>query len=162
MHNKKNNTSKSQNFIQGLRPFSNSIPYGLKKILKKGGYNFATIVDNWTKMVGNEISKSCYPIKIKTSREMSNGTLIVNVIHGKELEIEYCKKEIIDKINGFFGYDYINEIKLKIVHEKKIKREFINKKKMKNNFEKKLNMIQNDNLKSSLDRLIKAYNLKND
>ena len=33
---------------------------------------------------------------------------------------------------------------------------------MKNNFEKKLNMIQNDNLKSSLDRLIKAYNLKND
>ena len=160
MHNKKNNTSKSQNFIHGLRPFSNSIPYGLKKILKKGGYNFTTIVDNWTKMVGNEISKSCYPIKVKTSKELNNGTLILSVIHGKELEIEYCKKEIIDKINSFFGYNYINEIKLKIMHEKKIKKNFITKKNFKNNFEKKLNTIQNNDLKNSLDRLIQAYNSK--
>ena len=39
-------------------------------------------------------------------------------IHGKELEIEYAKKEIIDKINSFFGYNCINQIKLKIIQEK--------------------------------------------
>ena len=33
MHNKNNN--KTQNYIQGLRPFSNSIPKNLKKYLKK-------------------------------------------------------------------------------------------------------------------------------
>ena len=64
MHSK-NNNNKSQNFIQGLRPFSSSIPHGLKKILKKNGYNFSNIVDNWTKMVGKDISNSCYPCKIK-------------------------------------------------------------------------------------------------
>ena len=54
----------------------------------------------------------------------------------------------------------INEIKLKIMHEKKIKKNFITKKNFKNNFEKKLNTIQNNDLKNSLDRLIQAYNSK--
>ena len=59
MHNKDNN--KSKNFIQGLRPFSSSIPKTLKKYLKKGGYNYSNIIDNWTKMVSKKISDSCYP-----------------------------------------------------------------------------------------------------
>ena len=47
--------------------------------------------------------------------KMRNGTLVLNVIHGKELEIEY-EKEIIDKINSFFGYDCITVI-LKVVQD---------------------------------------------
>ena len=161
MHSK-NNNSKSQNFIQGLRPFSSSIPRGLKKILKKGGYNFNNIVDNWTKMVGKEISKICYPCTIKIEKSMTNGILIINVIHGKELEVEYKKKEIIDKINGFFGYNCIENIKLKIVQEKKM-----TIKKNKNIYKKdllkdKINLLKNDNLKTSLNKLIKAFNSKND
>ena len=161
MHSK-NNNSKSQNFIQGLRPFSSSIPRGLKKILKKGGYNFNNIVDNWTKMVGGEISKICYPCTIKIEKNMTNGILVINVIHGKELEVEYKKKEIIDKINGFFGYNCIEGIKLKIVQEKKM---IIKKNKnIYNNelFKDKINLLKNDNLKTSLTKLIKAFNSKND
>ena len=55
MHSKNNN--KNQTFIQGLRPFSSSIPKTLKKHLKKGGYNYSNIVDNWTKMVSKKISR---------------------------------------------------------------------------------------------------------
>ena len=116
MHSKDNN--KLKNFIQGLRPFSSSIPKTLKKHLKKGGYNYSNIVDNWTKMVSKKISDSCYPITVKMGKEMRNGTLVLNVLHGKELEIEYAKKEIIDKINSFFGYDCISQVTLKIVQEK--------------------------------------------
>ena len=105
MHSKDN--SKLNNFIQGLRPFSNSIPKTLKKHLKKGGYNYSNIVDNWTKMVSKKISDCSYPITVKMGKEMRNGTLVLNVLHGKELEIEYSKKEIIDKINSFFGYNCI-------------------------------------------------------
>ena len=95
MHYKENNKYK---FItQGLRPFSSSIPKTLKKYLKKGGYNYSSIVDNWTAMVNKKISDSCYPISIKMGKEMKNGTLVLNVVHGKELEIEYAKLEIIDK-----------------------------------------------------------------
>ena len=49
MHNKNNN--KTQTFIQGLRPFSSSIPKTLRKHLKKSGYNYSNIVDNWTKLM---------------------------------------------------------------------------------------------------------------
>ena len=100
MHDKNNN--KTQNYIQGLRPFSSSIPKQLKKHLKKGGYNYSNIVDNWTKMVTKKISDACYPNTVKMGKEMKNGILILNVIHGKELEVEYKKNEIIDQINSFF------------------------------------------------------------
>ena len=92
MHNKNNN--KTQTFVQGLRPFSSSIPKTLKKYLQKGGYNYSNIIDNWTKMVGKKISDACYPIKVKMGKEMKEGNLVLSVIHGKEMEIEYQKKEI--------------------------------------------------------------------
>ena len=116
MHSKNNN--KSQTFIQGLRPFSSSIPKTIKKQLRKGGYNYSNIVDNWTKMVSKKISDACYPVSIKMGKEMRGGTLVLNVIHGKEMEIEYKKHEIIDKINSFFGYKCISHVTLKIVQDK--------------------------------------------
>ena len=59
MHNKNNN--KSQSYIQGLRPFSNSIPKTLKKYLRKGGYNYSNIVDNWTKIVNKKFQTLAFP-----------------------------------------------------------------------------------------------------
>ena len=115
MHSKDNN--KLKNFIQGLRPFSSSIPKTLKKHLKKGGYNYSNIVDNWTKMVSKKIADVCYPITVKMGKEMREGTLVLNVIHGKELEVEYEKNEIMDKINSFFGYKCISKVVLKIVQD---------------------------------------------
>ena len=44
------------------------------------------------KMVSKKISDCCYPITVKMGKEMKNGTLVLNVLHGKELEIEYAKK----------------------------------------------------------------------
>tara|TARA_Y100001958_G_scaffold154311_1_gene143057 strand:- start:13 stop:498 length:486 start_codon:yes stop_codon:yes gene_type:complete len=160
MHNKNNN--KTQTYIQGLRPFSSSIPKTLKKHLKKGGYNYSNIVDNWTKIVNKKLSDACYPIKVKMGKEMRNGTLVLNVVHGKELEVEYKKNEIIDKINSFFGYKCISDVTLKIIESKIISK--------KNNFPKILNLkrieekmknINNEKLKDSLNNLLKAYNERN-
>ena len=115
MH-KKNNSNKSKNFIQGLRPFATSIPRGLKTILKKNGYNYSSIIDNWTKMVGKNIASKCYPIKIKLDK-INKNTLILNVIHGKEIEVEYEKKNIVDKINFFLGYNFIQPLNNKKLYQ---------------------------------------------
>jgi hypothetical protein len=160
MHNKKN-SNKSSTFIQGLRPFSRSIPQGLKKLLKKGSYNFSNIIDNWTKMVGKDISNACYPNTIKMSKEMNNGTLLLNVIHGNELTIEYSKQEIIDKINSFFGFKCIKEVKLKVIQEKKVSKQKTSIDGAKKNYKNELNNINNEKLKYSLNKLIEAYNAKN-
>ena len=160
MHSNDNN--KLRNFIQGLKPFSSSIPKSLKKHLKKGGYNYSNIVDNWTKMVSKKISDSCYPITVKMGKEMRNGTLILNVLHGKELEIEYAKKDIIDKINSFFGYNCINQITLKIVQEK-IKTRHNQFPKIRNltKINEKIDKVNNSQLKSSLNNFLKAFNDRN-
>jgi len=156
MHSKKDN-NKNSTFIQGLRPFSRSIPRGLKKLLRKGSYNFSNITDNWTKMVGKDISNACYPDAIKTGKD----TLVLNVIHGNELTVEYSKQEIIDKINSFFGFKCIKEVKLKIVQEKKIFKKKLIMNETKKNYNNKLNNINNESLKNSLNKLIEAYNAKN-
>ena len=160
MHSKKDN-NKTNTFIQGLRPFSRSIPRGLKKLLKKGNYNFSNIIDNWTKMVGIDISNTCFTSKIKMGKEMNNGTLVLNVIHGNELIVEYGKQEIIDKINSFFGFKCIKEVKLKIIQEKRKIKQTLPLNKAKKNYNNKLNNINNEGLKKSLNKLIDAYNAKN-
>jgi len=160
MHNKNNN--KPHTFIQGLRPFSSSIPKTLKKHLKKGGYNYSSIVDNWTKMVSKEISDTCYPVTLKMEKGMRDGTLILNVIHGKEIEVEYAKNDIIDKINSFFGYSLIKKVRLKVIQDKITRNnKILPKIKNLNKIEEKMNKINNGQLKNNLNQFLKAYNEKN-
>ena len=161
MHKKKINNSLTKNFIQGLRPLSSTLPPKIKKVLKKNGFNLSSIVDNWTRITGNDISNKCYPINIKAQSNSKDVTLILNVIHGKEIDIEYNKKKIIDKINTYFGYSFIKNIHVKIVNTKltdsaKNQMTKINNKSFINNLKK----ITNINLKNRLEKLIKAYNDK--
>ena len=160
MHNKNNN--KTNTFIQGLRPFSSSIPKTLKKHLRKGGYNYSNIIDNWTKMVSKNISDACYPIKIKMGKDMKEGTLVLNVTHGKEMEIEYEKTKIMDKINSFFGYNCIKKISLKIVEEKILEEsKILPKIKDFKKIDERIKSVNDSQLKSSLISFLKAYNEKN-
>ena len=156
MHSKNNN--KTQTFIHGLRPFSSSIPKTLKKYIRKSGYNYSNIVDNWTKMVSKEISDACYPITVKMKKDMKDGNLILNVIHGKELEVEYKKKEIIDKINSFFGYNCISQVTLKIVQNKiKTNDKIFPKIKNFSKIKEKMDKVNDVELKSSLNNFLKAF-----
>ena len=129
--------------------------------MKKGSYNFSNIVDNWAKIVGKDLSNACYPNTIKIGKEMNNGALILNVIHGNELTVEYGKQEIMDKINSFFGFKCIKEVKLKVVQEKRTLKKIspLNEAKLK--YTNKLKNINNEGLKKTLSKLIEAYNAKN-
>ena len=156
MHKKINN-SLTKKFIQGLRPLANTLPKQIKKIIKKNGFNFSSVVDNWTKIVGKEFSDHCYPINIKVLNNSNMLCLVLNVIHGKELEIEYGKNNIIDKINLYFGYNFISKIELKIINKVLNKNEKIVSWR---SFDRNLSDIKNINLKKKLNQLIKAYNEK--
>ena len=160
MH-KKNNNSLTKNFIQGLRPLANTLPQQIKKILKKNGFNLSSLVDNWTKIVGSEISNNCYPLNIKARGSTKEVTLILNVIHGKEIDIEYNKINIIDKINSYFGYSFIKNIQIKILNSKfsNLKKNTIIDKK-RGNFDYNLKKIEDINLKNKLQNLINAFNEK--
>ena len=160
MHYKQNN-KESKTYVQGLRPFGNTLPRSVRGILKKNGYNYSEIINKWNLLVGRDISNWCYPKSIKMTQANKNGILILSVERGNEINVEYSKKEIIDKINSYFGYKLIDEIRLQTINsaDKKEKKRniFVSSSKK---FEKKINEIKNDGIRNSLSQLFNI--IKND
>ena len=156
MHYKQNN-KETKSYVQGLRPFGNTLPRGLKGILKKNGYNYSEIISKWDMLVGKEISAYSYPKSIKMNKGDSNGTLILAIKRGNEINIEYSKEEIMNKVNSYFGYKLISEIKLQSfnITTKNIKTKNNSKKYLKK-FEEKINEIKSEKIKKSLSQLFKA------
>jgi hypothetical protein len=160
MHYKRNN-KESKTYVQGLRSFGNTLPRGIKQILKKNGYNYSEIISKWNLLVGKDISNWCYPKSIKMSRENKNGALVILVERGNEINVEYSKKEIINKINSYLGYQLISEIRLQTfspINKKEKEKNIISNSPKK--FEKKINEIKNKDIRDSLSQLLKIA--KND
>tara|TARA_B100000929_G_scaffold24671_1_gene18465 strand:- start:4037 stop:4525 length:489 start_codon:yes stop_codon:yes gene_type:complete len=161
MHYKKIYINKSMYSIQGLRTVSNSLPRGLKTILKKGGHNYSSIIYNWSNLVGKKISSVCYPKSVKTDRELKNGILVLNVFHGDQILVEYSKKDIVDKINAFFGYQFIKDIRIVLIKEKiNKKRQYHFNENQKARLQRKVEKIGDSNLKKNLTDLINVFNRK--
>ena len=156
MHHKRNN-KESKTYVQGLRSFGNTLPRTVKSILRKNGYNYSEIISKWNILVGHNISSCSYPKSIKMTKENKNGTLVIAIKRGNEVNVEYSKEEIINKINSYFGYQLIKNIKIETFSSniKKTK----NKNNISNfskNFEKKINEIKNTNIRNSLSQLLET------
>ena len=154
MHYKQNN-KESKTYVQGLRSFGNTVPRGIKGILKRNGYNYYEIISKWNLLVGRDISNCCYPKSIKMTRGDKSGTLILSVERGNEINVEYSKKEIINKINSYFGYKLINEIRIQTfnsANKKEIEKSALNKSSKK--FNEKLNEIKNKDIRDALSQLL--------
>ncbi len=161
MHDKKNHNNETRNSIQGLRAMSKSLPRGLKTILKKGGHNYSSVINNWSTLVGKKISKICYPKLIKTNKELKDGILFLNVAHGDQLLVEYSKKDIIDKINAFFGYQFVREIRISLIKEKsEFNIKYASDKPKDKKYYKKIETVENSELKKKLVNLINVFSSK--
>jgi hypothetical protein len=153
----KNNIGRKSFYIQGLRSFKNSLPKNVKKILNKKGFVYSEIINRWNYLVGNEISKVSFPKAFRPSGKNAPGTLIVSVQRGNEINIEFSKNTIIEKINSFFGYKILNNVRLETFNNLK---ENINKKKMyistnaTKKFKDSLKSLNNEKIKKSLMELI--------
>ena len=160
MHYKQNN-KESKTYVQGLRPFGNTLPRGVKGILKKNGYNYSEIISKWNMLVGKDISSCSYPKSIKTTKGNSNKTLVIAVKRGDEITVEYAKKEIINKVNSYFGYQLLNEIRLEAFSTKRERNRKTNSLiKSSRKFKEKINKIKNENVRNSLSQFLKV--LKHD
>ena len=81
----KQNSKESKTYVQGLRPFGNTLPRGVKGILRKNGYNYSEIISKWSMLVGKNISNCSYPKSIKMTKGNANGTLVLAVKRGNEI-----------------------------------------------------------------------------
>ena len=74
--NFKYNSKQRYRSIQGLRSFKDALPTNIKKIMKKKGHIFSETLDNWRKIVGDELFKVCYPKSFKSSNKLGKSTLV--------------------------------------------------------------------------------------
>ncbi len=157
----KSNSKQRIKVIQGLRSFKNTLPTKVKKIINKKGQIYSKTLENWKKIVGDELFKVCYPKSIKSSNSMRKSSLSIMVQRGHEVDLEYSRSLIINKMNLFFGYNVIESVKISTFENEnnkiKVKNIFNLKK---NEHLKKISYIKNEKIKNSLMELGKLIKQK--
>ena len=156
-------TKQRNKSIQGLRSFKDTLPKNIKKVINKRGHIYSETLNNWKYIVGENLFKVCYPKSFKNSNRFGVSTLLIMLKRGHEVDLEYSKKDIMDKMNNFFGYSVVEKLKFNSFDfEKKIPpKETIKEKNMTNNrYKKKINDVKNEKIKKSLLELTKVFKEK--
>lgn len=156
----KNNTKQRFKTIQGLRSFKDTLPKNIKKIIKKKGHIFSETLSNWKYIVGDDLFQICYPKFFKNSNKFGVSTLQIMVKRGHEIDLEYSKKIIMDKMNSFFGYAVVEKLKFISFDDAqtKFKKLDTNENHVTNNkYTDRINNIKNDKIKKSLLELTKLF-----
>ena len=159
----KNNIKQRNRSFQGLRSFKDTLPTSIKKIIKKKGHIFSETLNNWRYVVGDELFQICYPKLFKNSNKFEVSTLLIMVKRGHEVDLEYSKKQIINKMNSFFGYSVVERLKFISFDDSqnKFEKKIVNKNNVTNDkYTDRINGIKNDKIKKSLIELTKVFKQK--
>ena len=159
----KNNTKHRNITVQGLRSFKDTLPKKVKKIINKKGHIYSETLNNWKYIVGEVLFNVCYPKIFKNSNRFGVSTLVIMVKRGHEVDLEYSKKKILDKMNSFFGHTVVEKLKfISFDDEQKIykKKDFHQKNVTINKYLDKIKNIKNDKIKQSLIELTKVFKTK--
>ena len=149
--------------IQGLRSLKDTLPTNVKKVINKRGQIYSEILNNWKYIAGENLFKICFPKSYKNSNKFSVSSLMIMVKRGHEVDMEYSKKTIIDKINAFFGNSVVEKIKLTTFNDEeriltsvdKVKPNVTN-----NKYKNKIDNVKNQKIKKSLLELNKVFKNK--
>ena len=159
----KNNTKQRNASIQGLRSFKDTLPKNVKKIINKKGHVYSETLSNWKYLVGNELFKFCYPKTFKNSNKFGVSTLVIMVKRGHEIDVEYSRKDILNRMNNFFGCSVVEKLKFISFDDEhemtgssdtKVKNVAISK------YQDKIKDVKNEKIKKSLTELTRVFREK--
>ena len=155
----RNNTKQRNRVIQGLRSFKDTLPKNIKRIIIKKGHIFSETLNNWKYIVGDDLFRVCYPKSFKNSNKLGASCLLVMVKRGHEVDMEYSKKRIVDKMNSYFGYSVVEKLKLVSFDDNQtnFKKTKINHDVTNSKYMNKIVDIKNDKIKKSLIELTKLF-----
>ena len=158
----RNNTKQRNKVIQGLRSFKDTLPKNIKKIIIKKGHIFSETLNNWKYIVGDDLFRVCYPKSFKNSNKLGSSFLLIMVKRGNEVDMEYSKKQILDKMNNYFGYSVVEKLKLIRFDDNQtnFKKTKINHDATHSKYMNKIVDIKNDKVKKSLIELSRLFKQK--
>ena len=155
-------TKQRHGSIQGLRSLKDTLPKNIKRVINKRGQIYSETLNNWKFIVGKSLFDVCYPKSYRSTNKLSSSTLLIMVKRGHEVDAEYSKKEIVDRMNAFFGDIVVEKIKFSSFNDKnkieKKKNLLLNT--ANNKFNKKIKDVKNEKIKKSLIELTKVFKEK--
>ena len=159
----KNNTKQRNVSIQGLRSFKDTLPKNVKRIINKKGHIYSETLSNWKYIIGADLFNCCYPKTFKNSNKFGVSTLVIMVKRGHEVDLEYSKKDILNRMNVYFGYQVVEKLKFITFDDKqKISpiKEINESNVTTNKYRDKIINVKNDKIKQSLLELSKVFKKK--
>jgi hypothetical protein len=82
------------------------------------GFAQGEVISHWAEIVGPDLAGVSAPERIKWPRgsgedkQKSGGTLVIRAAPGRGLDLQYEAPRIIGRVNGFFGYQAVAQIKV--------------------------------------------------
>jgi hypothetical protein len=102
------------------------VPKATAECFRRHGFHVAEILLNWPSIAGQQLAQYSMPVRIKWPRRSTAGaeaddsqartpqrtSLELWVDGGRALDVQYGSKGIIDRINTYFGYNAITELRI--------------------------------------------------
>jgi hypothetical protein len=91
-----------------------------KAAFSRYGFAYGDVLAQWSAIVGDELGRVSAPERIRWPRaaaaegetRKAGGTMILRVAEGRALEFQHLVPKIIERINGFYGYEAVTAIKI--------------------------------------------------
>ena len=107
------------------RAVGSYVPKLTRKAFEKYGFSAATLLTDWAVIVGEEIAGFTAPERLKWPRDVGRTRGCrgrrrrpprrhagLRVDPARALDVEYKRRQILERINGYFGYRAIAELRL--------------------------------------------------
>jgi len=96
-----------------LRSVGQELPRIAGAVLGKRGLGEAHLISEWAAVVGPELAAETLPVKLSfTAGGRKNGTLKLRVTSAAALTVQHREPQILERINGFFGYPAVARLAL--------------------------------------------------
>lgn len=98
---------------KGLRSLAATLPPITAPIFKTRGFSEAGILTDWPAIVGEMLGRRTAPERIAFPRnDRRGGTLHVTCESAFAPELQHLAPQVIERINGYFGYPAVARIKI--------------------------------------------------
>ena len=98
---------------RGLAPLGQSVERIATPVMRRRGFAGAAIATHWPEIVGRPLSDHSQPFRIVFPRgERRGGTLHLTVSGAFAPEVAHLSPQIIERINGYFGYGAVDRLEL--------------------------------------------------
>ena len=99
--------------MTGPRPLSRVVTAVAANALGKKAQAFGALLGDWETIMGPDLAARAMPFKLSfPAGRREGGTLHLRVHGPTALEIQHAEPQLVERINGFFGYAAIARLKI--------------------------------------------------